>query len=654
MLSGCWLLSDLDGTLISTPHKAQGKYPSITQSPCFDPIRRWLMNGGSVCIITTADLRTLSQVYFPLQPYLAQGRVGSPQQDPQKSGNSNRNIPKTNNSHALGTTLSSTEAYQPGKNVSSLSNENTEASEPFGKGSLLLSLYSGAALYRCTSNSVELLTDYVNSIHFATPESTDMLKSCKTLPVQVQIENKSSSDNKNVGFGTANCVQGTCINRGVSKKLLSYLTNLYERFIFDLLSGEPVVVSASLRLSRRYQMMWIMILRYLDDIYQSVHPERLAEKPILESSKDFAAYLSTMRCDAEAVLWKMRYLRSRPDLLICLGVLRVEYIVDTAFSSVAPASLGQCKLQESKDQALLIESVKSLLLKDLPQDMNSRAEAFASHMIHALGVDPGCLRKRHQETDSTLVDVAQVIVLGIPLGLFSRYFVKSIPEFARIGVNIMPQPNSVVFSKLGINKSTTVQYLLGENVDRNRSFPKVVGVGSSPSHRGPCGPTPVCSAKILALGDNPHTTDHGLTVFRKVRFISVEKMSQREERHQRIERRLNRTRMLERLGEKPRMPDGSTAPSFKELVASLTKCGPLMDDRLFPNIAYVGNEEDGTAIFLTTLMDELNVPPFNISTKLACKAGATPVDPETFTEALSKAVELASCEAQAGKTKSNL
>ncbi|CCW71451.1 unnamed protein product [Phytomonas sp. Hart1] len=658
MLSDCWLLSDLDGTLISTPHKAQGKYPPITQSPCFHPIRRWLMNGGNVCIITTADLRTLDQIYFPLQPHLPQGRFGDCQQDTEKGGNGNPTMLKRSISHPSDTSDSSSDPHQSTKDLLPLSNQNNEKSESFCQGTLLLSLYSGAALYRCTPNSVELVKDYVNSTHYAINDSADLLKSCETPEGPMRCENKGESGGGNGPSNAANYVQGTCITRCVSETLLVHLTKIYESYIYDLLRGEPVVVAASQRLSHRYQLMWKMIFRYLDDLYQCVCETRCVEKPVFASDNDFTESLSTVPKDEEAVLWKMRYLHSRPDLLISLGVLRVECLVDSTFSNLACGPLDPCQSEPTKDQSSLIHAITSLLLQDLPQDaaevLEPRARAFASHMVHALGVDPGCLGKRRAKSDAARVDVAQVILLGVPLGLYSRYFVKSIPEFVRIGVHIMPQPNSVVFSKLGINKSTVVQYLLGYHSNPNRSPRWKAGVRGLSLPRSPCGMPPVSTVRVIALGDNPHTTDYGLTVFRKVRFISVEKIAQREERHQRIERRLSRTRMLEELGERPCMPDGSPAPSFKELVASLTRCGPLMDDRLFKNIAYVGNEEDGTALFLTSLMDELKVPSFSASTNFYRKSSARFVDSETFTAALSKAVSFASCEGRLGKVKSNL
>ncbi|EPY27761.1 hypothetical protein STCU_05577 [Strigomonas culicis] len=204
-------------------------------------------------------------------------------------------------------------------------------------------------------------------------------------------------------------------------------------------------------------------------------------------------------------------------------------------------------------------------------------------------------------------DVAQVIVLGVPLVLFSRYFKPHLKKFISGGVNAMPQPNSVVFSKIGVSKSTALRYLLGKDTP--------VGAAAAP----PTAQAPVFCGAIepghaLAFGDNPHSTDYELTVFTEIPFLSVEKDSQRRERHARIASRLRAAENRELRGVQPlREVDGTPAATFAELTARLQHSGPMMDDRLLSHLVHIGGEEEGSAIFLKVFMDLLGVRGFYAS-----------------------------------------
>eukprot|EP00288_Rhodomonas_lens_P017441 CAMPEP_0177692696 /NCGR_PEP_ID=MMETSP0484_2-20121128/1989_1 /TAXON_ID=354590 /ORGANISM="Rhodomonas lens, Strain RHODO" /LENGTH=166 /DNA_ID=CAMNT_0019203427 /DNA_START=148 /DNA_END=645 /DNA_ORIENTATION=+ len=56
-----WLVADMDSTLVERP--ATGLFPSLRESPCFEPIIKWLEYGGNLMVITTADDRTFYQVW---------------------------------------------------------------------------------------------------------------------------------------------------------------------------------------------------------------------------------------------------------------------------------------------------------------------------------------------------------------------------------------------------------------------------------------------------------------------------------------------------------------------------------------------------------------------------------------------------------------
>lgn len=571
MLSGYWLLSDLDGTLISTPHKAHGQYLPITRSPCFSPIRRWLLNGGNVCIVTTADQRVVEQVFLPLRSTLA--IASKPCVSVQGA------LPHSHHGEGFG---------RPGSTC----------------GRLLLSLYTGSVLYSCTATSVELVPKYATTVHVATRESGELSKHYQVpMPLgRVLNEDGTSTQMKA-------CVRGTCINRCTSEKLQASVQSLYEDYIHDILTGEPGVLASMKGLSRRYKNMWRSVLTFLEDLYVCTVQEA-ASTPSTFAEDDYSILFSGTTAVPAAVAWKMRYVKAGTNLLAALGILRVEYVQEKVDYGDSADNANARRTQEAVDKALAEDHAVETLLASLPSDTSKRAQPlvkqFAAYICNLLGTDPCDLKKRMAsaarardagDCDSNSADVAQVILLGLPLTLFSKYFRESMTELVRAGVCALPQPNSVVFSKMGVSKSTTLRFLLGkERVMEGCELSKATWRGTV---------KPQCA---VALGDNPHSTDFELTVFDDVTFVSVEKESQRCERHTRINRRLARTKALEDSGEMPTMPDGRPAPSYAALHSTLRKSGPMMDDRQCGNIAYIGGEEDGTAALLTLLMDFLGVP----------------------------------------------
>ena len=67
MLKGCWLVCDMDGTLLSQPSKAGGRYPPLSESPCKPHLQKWLELGGSLCACSTAGRRMWKQLYEELK-----------------------------------------------------------------------------------------------------------------------------------------------------------------------------------------------------------------------------------------------------------------------------------------------------------------------------------------------------------------------------------------------------------------------------------------------------------------------------------------------------------------------------------------------------------------------------------------------------------
>ncbi|CBZ30050.1 conserved hypothetical protein [Leishmania mexicana MHOM/GT/2001/U1103] len=606
MLSDYWLLTDLDGTLIPTPHKANGRYLPITRSPCFEPIKQWLSSDGNVCIVTTADLRAIDQVYYPLRSFLKTYQE------------------YVNEAAAAGTPLATVDGM---------------TAQPPRRGCLLLSLYTGAVLYWCTSDSIIMLPGYASAVHCATREAVELATA-----YQVRMSHATlfvDGSGKQLRPQPEVCVRGTCIDSATARCLRTRVEALYLDFVRDVLSGkDPAVREAMKWLSQRYQSMWGGLLQYLELIYGTAvhnHPT----SPLLLGTMAKQTLLSLAQqppADPEAVEWKVEYLRSRRGFLTAVGILRVEYVDShlcyTGDDKGTPqrGSNQHAETQtKAAERAQLVSYAAQVLLADLPATAAPKLAAatatMASFLVDLLA--PSARHFQRQMRDATLpvtelapaspsstlpassegaANIAQVILLGLPLRLFSKYFRSHVAELVRGGVNPMPQPNSVVFSKIGVSKSTALRYLLG----RDRVAPvedwQLHFTEATPSPKvGPASQAinfAGCVGRYygIAMGDNPQSTDYELTVFRDLPFLSVEEESQRVERQRRILRRLQRTQSIESRGGQPLMPDGSQAPSYAELVSSLHRSGPMMDDRLFRNINYVGGEEEGTALFLAALL----------------------------------------------------
>lgn len=52
-----WVVADMDGTLVGQPGFKEGKYrtPTLAESPCFEPVCRWLRSGGGLLLVTSDD-----------------------------------------------------------------------------------------------------------------------------------------------------------------------------------------------------------------------------------------------------------------------------------------------------------------------------------------------------------------------------------------------------------------------------------------------------------------------------------------------------------------------------------------------------------------------------------------------------------------------
>ncbi|ORC91586.1 uncharacterized protein TM35_000051820 [Trypanosoma theileri] len=576
MLRDTWLLSDLDGTLISTPHKACGQYLSLAQSPCVHVLRRWLLNGGNVCIITTADMRVLQQVYAPLRSIL---------KDDENSNNNNNN----------------------------------------NCGELLLSLYTGAVLYRCTAKGVELVREYAEATHCATAESVEVAKR-----YGLPLKESPMISVCPMGIRTTTqvaCVEGTCFSAKTCRELLIHVENIFLGVVKAILKKDKEVVKAFTFMSARYKEMWRILLHYLDVRYKQDQQEHQHNRSVDDTISEKTTSTTN------AVEWKCKFLQQRRQLLRAVGIVRVE-LVDT--KRMICEIEGYCTADKNAKE------IKSTVLRILG-DESKDSSIFAEQITRLLGAEPYDddydnnnnnnnnntigNSDSNSDRDSQVGVVAQVMVLGIPIKLFSRFFKPHLESFAALGVTAIPQPNSVVFSKMGICKSTIIRYLIKqqqqqqqqqqqEKENKMKMYDERENCCSPHDGKAPrfCGAVDITRA--VALGDNPHTTDFELTVFPQLPFISVEVDGQRRRRHARID-----------------------ALPIKG--KSQQRRGSTMDDRRLVNLQYIGGEENGTAVFLDLLMNILCVP----STISSLAAGGKKSEvrckpPATFGAAVAKASQM--------------
>lgn len=593
MLCDKWLFSDFDGTLVAAPHAAKGRYVSIKDSPCFIPIKRWLLNGGNICVITTADTRVIEQLYIPLRDCLAQEE-----------------------------TLSSTSGSSV--NVSAFSRASFSRGvqrAPASRGKLLLSLYTGTVLYFCTSKRVMLVPQYIDRFHVATKESVRLSQQYGTPLSSVSFQDittNPSEENQIVAEG----VQGTYISLEAGKRVFRIVGKAYLRYVTDILQGNEKVVECIQYLSWRYKKMWTMILSFLHDAYSFTEAEQNKDRDdpsVREETKrhkEEQTFMDPFSSEGEiirpgsasSVEWKIKYLLERPTILHAFGILRCEFVKEIAYD-------GDIDRHREVDKAepKIVQMLLEKLSANVQKQLSHSAKKIAHNMAHLLGVEYDELERNMNisgppcstcysgpsSTCSESRNIVQIIVLGIPISLYSTYLLSAFPELIGCGVHCIPQPNSVVFSKLGVGKSTVLHYLLGKGLKRcfqSKEADKANYAGV------------VSTANAVALGDNPQSTDFELTNFQDLIFVSLEKASQRTERHERIRRRLYRAAQRKELHVDNVLPDGRPAPSLEDLQRSLWESGPMMDDRLRKNIWYLGGEERGTAALLTCLMNEFGVP----------------------------------------------
>nr|CCC52783.1 conserved hypothetical protein [Trypanosoma vivax Y486] len=564
MLSGMWLLTDLDGTLVSTPHSAHGKYLPLTMSPCLQQVQRWLANGGSICVITTANGRVFQQLCYSLQRVLRRGK--------------NDVTVRTGSGDHAGAACK--------KDAPAGSNAPAEGE----CGELLLSLCTGAVLYRCCSSGVEFISDYVRSTHSATKDSVKIAQLYGLKHNRAFYKPAAVDDNGQV-VGEA-YVQGTCFSRKVCEKLVALLEVIYLRMIKDIIEQRNNDVNAAIAgMSLRYRRLWGAFREYLDQLYA-------ARKNGLPSSSA-SKVVDAGSTESDEATWKFNYVKSRRGMIRAMGLICVE-VADCSMQRMSTAPLTFNATQSCVDGGSNKEcdaeersAIKALALHVVGDDTDPSCN-FVRVVSHLLGTG----MKKGRGFLSTLVamrrkvgcglfssggchDVAQVIALGIPMKLYRRYFQEEqLRSCVLLGVNAVPQPNSVVFSKLGVCKSTVMRYLM-----EKKTGAELQGV--------------VNVSRAVALGDNPHTTDYEMTVNPQLPFISVEDAEQRRERHALIS---SLTCSQDHPQNKKFNGEGCQASS------KFRQRGHLMDDRRMKNIYYVGHQEHGTAAFLKALMDILKVP----------------------------------------------
>jgi len=313
MFKGCWLLSDLDGTLIPTPHKAHGEYKKLNEASSYPALKGWFKQGGNLCVVTTADKRVFEQVYFPIKQHLKS------RADP----------------------ISSNDA----------------------SGELLLSLYTGAVLYRCTREGIDELPGYCDP----------------TLPLDRR---------------------ETCFNEETCDKLTGIILEIYLKMVEDALHHRaPLEKGWEKLLSHRYQLMWASILKHLRNRLGE-RKAYLKENTQKRSAQRFA-HLDYLIRDGNDTEWMVQYIRDQRQLLVNVGIVRRETLKsqEELDDMVKSRSLGSNEIHAS--------TIRDNVAREESSEMGSATDAILQA--------PQRIRSRRY---------AQLIVVGVPMKLHDHYFKK--------------------------------------------------------------------------------------------------------------------------------------------------------------------------------------------------------------------------------------
>lgn len=512
------MLTDLDGTLVPTPHKAHGHYTPLNESPCFAPICTWLRRGGNVCVVTTADRRVIDQVFVPLKDLLAELKA---------------------NAEAAATSPSDIHS-----------------------SNLLLSLYTGAVLYRCSAeNGVVEVEGYCS--RQTAPETA------------IAITTKSVSNQKS-GSHVARSGGGTCMDEPTYSALLEILHKVFLQFAEEMLRDRRPDLSA--QMSKRYQHMWATLRRHLKKRYDTER-SNFTEGNDKRRFRDLEPFIEN---EAE---WMVQYLRRRKALLTRVGIIRKE-ILDPIGTPVKGNRHAYHERQKrhslraaaqpngARDELAEDVSTKEMraIEDDLkgsgePQPQSSASSSSPSSSGSTLGGDGGSVA----EDSGVSADsrIAQVIVVGMPLRCYDEFFGPYHKHFEDVlGVQPIPQPNSVVFAKFGVGKGTCVDYL-AEPCDGR---PDNKTLASSPSFNGVAN-----LQRSVGLGDNPHSADKELCINPNLTFVSLETASA------------------------PRRAPSNALSHTTPMLAAHTV--PVVDvSQYASHMLHVGREEDGCADFLNHLL----------------------------------------------------
>lgn len=578
MLRGCWLLTDLDGTLLPTPHKAHGQYVKLSEGPCFASVSRWLKLGGNICVITTADRRVFEQVFLPLKSILPSALTID------ACLNNNNNVMSLDVNEA-----------NSNKDVAKGSGGGAEA------GNLLLSVFTGAVLYQATSDGVRDEPGYLkNCVHCDDTEPLSGPFHPQTSQLSPNVEQEEYV---------------TCLSEARCTTMFEIMGDIFLSFARDVIFESSEAMDSLEHLSKRYRIMWSRLLNFLSAKYQrhvaltngdvevsipapSATPKspsrsqqqqqrkRSIDDPLKPegatlppppSAGGASKIVFPTSSTSDEKLWKFNYIRQHRELLRMVGIVRQEYVNNVPADYSVPTHSTNLPAADSAGPLLRsIDGNDAVSISSHEPAAVEIVKDFVSFTQELLGVENSSAAgsKKNPSANIHLRNaprpVAQMIVVGMPMKDFHKYFGPYQQVFDSLGVSAIAQPNSVVFSRKGIDKSSTVRYLarpgpLSSLASRSRSQ-----VGGAFGHL-------VNLRTSVALGDNPHTADHQLTVFPELRFVSVEKEEQRRKRHERI-----------------RASGGLS-----------TESGPLMDDRLLPHLTHVGGEEEGTNAFLESLIETL-------------------------------------------------
>ena len=474
MLEDCWLVTDLDGTLVPTPHKAHGEYVPVSDAKVFPSLKTWLEEGGNICVITTADSRTVKQVYLPLRDTLEQIHISRQiaNDEHQELEDDDDGGSDTQEEHDKGAKNSEPSGSYGVHQVSTRSAVSPAATHRWD--SSVRSAVRRADAHIKQQEASQTLRDSTDPTASPKTKKTHWFPPCRSQLllsthggaalhyVRPTISAQRAADMELIEVEGYTDICKTCISEGCSEAGCSILAECFYAFAETVLRAKDDGPIGGM--SRRYQKIWHLLKPRLLSVGEPGEAQQHeAGRPPQAAG----------RASEKAVQRALNQLRNGDSVM--------RYII-TCKKLRETSRAGR---QGTDGKQRFVGSTLSPSSKHEPSQFGGgKATDCRSGII-------------------------QLLLVGVPMAFSMEYLKTRTSEFDRLGLRYLSQPNSVVVTCAATTKGTCVSYLTG-------TF--------RPGFQ-PC-PAPfegrMKLSRAVALGDTPQAGDKQLTLFPPMHFVSLQ------------------------------------------------------------------------------------------------------------------------------------